>query len=116
MQLTIGGRQQITQCTVLVPDGEDAWIEFSAGAWNVKINLIFEKSADESSQSFTLIGESDHAILKIKNWNNSLPMAIGSTYPLGTVGGRGIEMIFTGYSVGGLSKIEFIFMWEKKND
>ena len=110
MNLRVGDREHIASASLLVPNGEDAWIEFKADSWNVKLNVIFIDD-DASVEGFNIEGKDDFAIITLKNWKNSLPMAIETPYSLGEINGKKIVFLFTGYCVGTLKKIDFSFVF-----
>ena len=111
MKITIGGREQIGHASLLVPKSDDAWLEFGADAWNVRIHVVFVEDPDEKDHGFTLRGIEDYAELTFKNWNRSLPAAIDEPFELGRTAGRKIEFLFTGYAVGAFKRIDFSFFW-----
>lgn len=47
MKLTVGGKEVIETVILQMYEGEDAWIEFKAGTWEVKINV---KTIDDSNE------------------------------------------------------------------
>lgn len=112
MRVTVGGRELIQSFSLFIPDGDDAWIEFMAGAWNIRLNITFEEDAEDKSARFNLVGKGDHAALNIKNWNNALPSAIEKPVPVGESNGRKVSLIFSGYAVGGLKRFDLSFFWE----
>ncbi len=115
MKIIIGGREQIASATLLVPDSNDAWLEFLAGSWKVKIRVTFIDDKDNPRQEFKLEGRGDHALMVIRNWNNSLPMGIDRPMDFGEVDGRKIVFLFTGYAFAGLKRLEFSFFWEAQD-
>ncbi|WP_126146820.1 DUF6864 domain-containing function [Synechococcus elongatus] len=115
MGVTVGGRELIEAFSLLVPWGDDAWINFAAGDWDVRIRIIFEDDKDDQTPRFDFSGKDDHALLCFKNWNSSLPSAIEKPVPLGQVDGREIVFLFSGYTIGSLKHIDFMFFWEASN-
>ena len=111
MKIQIGNKVVIESVSLLIPGDQGAWLEFDAGTWRVKINVLFRDSKDEPEVGFNLQGSDDHAVLTIKNWNNSLPMAIEQPFQLGVVDGKKVEFLFSGYAVGNLKKLELVFLW-----
>ncbi|KQB56821.1 MULTISPECIES: DUF6864 domain-containing function [Acidovorax] len=115
MKITVGGRELITTAVLQVPDGEDAWIEFQAGTWNVRLNVKFVDDKEDSTQRFFLEGKDDHAVLTFNNWNNGLPSAIPKPFPFGETDNRKIAFVFSGYSVAGFKRLDISFLWETEN-
>ncbi|WP_370523107.1 DUF6864 domain-containing function [Synechococcus sp. HK01-R] len=110
--MTVGGRELIDYATLLVPSGEDAWVEFTADTSPVKIKISFIDDKEDPETGYALTGAGDHAILTIRNWNNALPMCIEHPFHFGEEDGRGIYLQFIGDSVGSLKRIELAFFWE----
>lgn len=115
MKITVGGRELITTAVLQVPDGEDAWVEFQAGTWNVRLNVMFIDDKEDSTQSFSLSGKDDYAVLIFKNWNNGLPAAIAKPFQFGETDSRKIAFIFSGYAVAGFKRMDISFFWENEN-
>jgi hypothetical protein len=115
LKVTIGGREQIANTSLLIGRSEDAWIEFKADTWNVRLHVLFIENADEKDQGFQLLGKNDHAELTFKNWKSSLPAAIETPFTLGEVNGKTVVFLFTGYTVGGFRRIDFSFFWGVSN-
>lgn len=115
MKVTIGGREQIANISLLIGKSEDAWIEFAADTWNVRLHVVFIESADKKDQGFQVLGKDDHAELTLKNWNSSLPVAIESPHTLGEVNGKTVVFLFTGYTVEGFKRVDFSFFWGANN-
>lgn len=114
MKITVGGREHITTAVLQVPDGEDAWLEFQAGTWRVRLNIIFIDDKEDSSQNFSVKGVDDHAVLTFKNWNRGLPAAVSKPFQLGEADNRNIVFIFSGYAVAGLKRLDISFFWESE--
>jgi hypothetical protein len=115
MKITVGSRELITSAVLLVPDGEEAWVEFEAESWNVRLNVRFVDDKENPTQSFSLVGKEDHAVLTINNWKNSLPGAITKPALFGETDGRKIAFLFSGYDVAGFKRLDISFFWESEN-
>ena len=109
MKITAGGRELIDEATLLVPKGEEAWIEFNASSSVVKVKILFVDLCGDPEPGYSLSGNDNHAVLTIKNWNNSLPMCIEEP---ARQDGRAIYFQFIGDSVGNLKRIQIAFFWE----
>lgn len=116
MNILVGGRQQIASVSLLVPAGEDAWVEFTADTWDVRINVVFNDDKENPQQGFSLDGKDDHAVLTIKNWNTGLPAALTEPFSLGETEGKKVLFLFSGYAVGGLKRLDLSFFWEKQEN
>ena len=115
MKITVGSRELITSAVLLVPDGEEAWVEFEAKSWNVRLNVRFVDDKENSTQDFSLEGKEDYAVLTLKKWNHSLPIAIPKPVPFGETDGRKIAFLFSGYDVAGFKRLDISFFWENEN-
>lgn len=115
MNITIGGRKLITTALLHVPDNEDAWVEFQAETWNVRLNIKFIDNKESSAQSVSLEGKEDHAVLTLRNWNNGLFSAIPKPLELGETNQKKIAFIFSGHAVPGLKRLDISFFWEIEN-
>ncbi len=114
MTVKVGGREQIASFRLLVPEGEDAWIEFTAGTWNIRINIQFDDNAGESG-TFDLTGMGDYAILLLKKWVNPLPAVNERMVLLGETDGRKVVFQLYGSAVRGVKCLDMFFYWEKEN-
>jgi hypothetical protein len=115
MKITVGGRELITTAVLQVPDGEDAWVEFQAGTWNVRLNVRFVDDKEDLTKDFTLEGKDDHAVLTFKNWNHGLPGAVPKPFQFGETDSRKIVFVLSGYAVAGFKRVDISFFWENEN-
>ena len=115
MKVTVGGREQIAHASLLIGRSEDAWIEFTADTWNVRLHILFVDDANDKEHGFTLLAKDDHAELTFRNWISQLPMAIEIPFALGETDGKKVVFLFDGFSVGGFKRIDFSFFWEERN-
>ena len=107
----IGNQVVIHTATLLVPEGQSAWVEFPANTWNVRINVIFLDDPSFPESRTTLQGVGDHAEMRITNWNNALPMATEQPSLLGSTDNHQIMYMFSGFRVGGMRQITLQFFW-----
>ena len=112
MDITVGGRKLIANAILQVPKGEDAWIEFPAGTWNVRLHIKFVDDDAETEQKFTIEPSDDHAVIEFKNWNQSVPGASLTPNVFGETDGRKVSFILSGFSVEGFKFMNFSFFWE----
>lgn len=115
MKITVGGRELIASTSLLVPEGEDAWICFSADEWEVKLNVKFIDNKEDPTQTFTFDGKDDHGVLTFQNWNQTLPGAAQKPFILGETNGRKVSFLFSGSAVQDIKLINLFFFWEKAN-
>ena len=111
--ISIGSRKQITEFNLLVPAGEHAWIEIPIEDWTMRIKLTFSNEIEDNTHGFSITSFEDYAVLNLNNWNNNLPMGIEKPFEIATVNGQPIEVMFSGYSIGEMKKVEFIVLWGK---
>lgn len=115
LKISVGDREQIASAALLVPEGEDAWIEFTADSWLVRLNVQFADDPEVDGGGVSLTATDDHAVLTFKNWNTALPAAIPKPFGLGETGGRKIYFLCTGYSVSGFKRLDLSFFWGASN-
>ncbi len=113
--ISIGNRTQIAQFNILVPSDEYAWVEIPIDEWLMKLKITFSNVTGENNHGFSLTSQDDHAILNLNNWNSNLPMGIEIPFQVAVMNDRPIEIIFSGYAVGKLKKVEFIVLWGNPN-
>jgi hypothetical protein len=112
MQVTIGNRKQIASAVLQVPEGEDAWLEFAANTWNVKLRVQFSDNKTDPTQRFSLRPEADHAVLVFENWNQATPGATARPFQIGKTEDRVVSMLASGYAVKGFKFLNLSFFWE----
>jgi len=114
LKVTVGGREQIFATTLLIPNGEDAWIEFAADTWNIRLNIVFVDNKEDTTSRYDLTGNSDHGVLTLQNWNNSFSMGSATPISIGhTDKGRNVCAMINGHSIEGTKKLDISFFWEK---
>ena len=107
MSIKIGDLDVIHSQVLLIPEGDDAWVEFKVLNWEVKLHFVFiedNKNANESS--YKLVGKDDHALFELKNWKNPLGMSFSEPIEFGTTEGRSVYIMLLGYTVGNLRKLD----------
>lgn len=114
MKVKVGGRELIASFRLLVPEGEDAWVEFTAGTWNVRINVKYDDDAGDAG-TFDLIGKGDHAVLLLKKWINAFPAVTETPVLLGETEGRKVVFQLQGVSVKKVKSLDMFFYWEAEN-
>jgi hypothetical protein len=115
MKVLVGGRELITTAVLQVPEGEDAWVEFKVNQWDVRVNVRFIDSTQDTEQAVNLEGKGDHAVLVLKNWNYTLPAALPEPMAFGETDGRKVVLALSGYAIQGFKRIDLSFFLEKAN-
>ena len=116
LKIIVGGREQIANATLMIPASEDAWVEFDADNWHVKINIVFAETESKADTGVSLNNNGDHAVLTINNWNNRTPMALETPFRIGEVNGKAVECLFSGYAIKSFKRLDISFFWGKRND
>lgn len=83
--MKIGKGVVVHTATLIVPEHEDAWVEFQLRTWSVRINVVFEDDAASlESQSpvatVSIEGRGDHGRMVLRNWRN--PLSTSTTTPI----------------------------------
>lgn len=116
MKVTVGGRERIQSFSLAILPGEDAWIEFFADDWLVRLNLVLESDPSHGDVSRVRIeGAGDHAILKIVNWDGPLPIAFTTPIVIGHHAKGDLVAIAHGHSVNRVALVNLDFFWGNKN-
>lgn len=116
LKVTIGGRERVGEISLTVPKGEDAWVEFKALSWDMKIHLVFEDSEDGKPEpSWSLRGKGDYAEITFKNWVSAQGLSVVEPVELGSINGRAIIMFVHGRVVPGFKLVNLSFFDEAQN-
>jgi len=112
--MKIGNRDIIYTTTLLVPKGEEAWIDFNVGAWEIKLNIVFEDSSEKKGKPFiTIEAEKDYGRIIFKDWTDGLGTA--STEPMEiarTNEGRAITFLTALKQIGSVKEVHLQFYLE----
>lgn len=77
--MRIGAREVAHTAILLIPPGEDGWLEFNVGSWTARLKLVFRtvpaKEGTSTGASLELEAMEDHACLTFTNWDNGLGTA-----------------------------------------
>lgn len=116
LKVTIGKRERVGDVSLTIPNGEDAWVEFKALNWDMKIHIIFEDLEDKKApSSWSLRGKGDYAEITFKNWISAQGMSIPEPVELGSVNERSIMMFVHGRIVPGFKLVDLSFFDEAQN-
>jgi len=110
--MKIGNRKVVYTSSLIIPEGEDAWIFFDVGDWHVKVNLIFNISDEENENgAISIEGIDDHAKVTFFNWNNSLGTVTVNPVELGkTNEGKRLTFMASHWLIGRVNKIDVQFL------
>lgn len=91
--MQVGGRQVVHTASLILPENEDAWIEFVVQAWKVRLQIVFENTPStpapneprgKSEPGLRVEARADHGRLVFHNWTHSLPIVTTSPVQVGT--------------------------------
>jgi len=100
----IGNHEIVYSETFLVPSGKDIWFTANISGWSVTVNVTFEEG---EKQEITVRPVSDHAHIKLVNWNNSLGTALVEPAILGThQDGRKLYFMVVNYRIGQTNRLD----------
>jgi hypothetical protein len=110
----VGKHEVIHTQTLILPDGDDGWIEFDVGTWRARVKVRFESNNQEPvQQTLSIDAEGDHAILRLFNWRNSLGSATTKPVQFARMsGGASVSFMATHWYVGNVNRIDFQFLLE----
>lgn len=117
MTARIGKFNIIHSQLLLIPDGADAWVEFRAKNWDVKLKfLLVEDKENPNESTFDLTAEEDHGVITLKNWSHSLGMSFKEPVDFGSTDGEKVYFMAFGHKVGNVTKLELQFYMECQNE
>ncbi|EGR1057292.1 hypothetical protein CGT81_03560 [Vibrio cholerae] len=108
MTTRVGNLTVLLTETLLIQDGNDAWIEFYAEDWHVRLNIILQDNESESDSTTTITGKGDHGVITLTNF----AINGGTSFPpivMGQVNGKDVYISGFGEVVGDVKKITFQF-------
>jgi hypothetical protein len=118
VKVTVGGRERIAEVSLTIPNGEDAWLEFAAGTWNVKLHIVFVDIEGEVAPSQTKVGlegKGEYGVLTFTNWKSAEPITLEKPVKLGKSEGRQVVMMVRGEDLGAVKALNLSFFWEGPN-
>lgn len=113
MKVVIGGRERIASFSMSIPMNEDAWVEFQAGDWAMRVKIVLEDAEHQGEvASMRIDGKDDYALLTLVNWKNHLPVTFKpfliAKHTLGD-----IVLLAWGHTIGDATLVNLDFVWEK---
>lgn len=112
MDISIGGRKQLGVAVLQIPAGDDAWVEFDADDWHVKLHLLFVDDPEKGENTFSLDPQDDHAVLMFSNWSHSLPGTTGQPMAFGETNGKKVSLLISGFAIEKFKSLTLSFFWE----
>jgi hypothetical protein len=95
----IGTFEIIDTRSLIIPPGDDAWLDVVAMGWSVKLNFVFEYTGSEAG--IKIQPQSNHARITFSKWENSLGTATTQPVEIGTHStGRKLYFMATHYLIG----------------
>lgn len=113
MKAKVGKYVVIHTQTLLIPNGQEAWIEFQALSWHVKLKLLLTIDSNNPNDSrYEIYGEEDYGVVKLINWDAST-MAFKEPNQFGKTEGKNIFIMVFGTRIGDTTKLDVQFYKEE---
>ena len=111
--MRVGNRAVLTTISLIVPKGEDAWIEFPIQGWKLRLKLVFANDELSPGPRLQVETEDDHGRIVFTNWNNVLGTATKTPVQLATLNsGQRVVGMFWHAQVGEARKLDAELMLE----
>ncbi|EHK2775603.1 hypothetical protein OL322_004079 [Vibrio vulnificus] len=108
MTARVGNLTVLSTETLLIQDGNDAWVEFEAEDWHVQLRVVLKDIASESDSTTTITGQEDHGVITLTNFG----LDGGTSFPpvaMGQTNNKDVYVAGFGESVGDVKKITLQF-------
>ena len=114
--MEIGNRKVVYSCSLIIPEGETALVEFSIGSWKIKIRINFENDL-QTNESTINVGEemNGESLITFSNWKNPVgtatikPVVIGQTDT-----NQQLLMMAASWLIGNVNKLDLHFLLSAK--
>ena len=112
--MKIGDRNVVHNCSMIVPDGETASIEFLLGSWTVRIRINFIQSGDDEKSTITVTaasGVDGESLITFVNWRN--PIGTATTIPVviaRTNTNQELLIMAAHWMIGNVNKVDIHFL------
>jgi hypothetical protein len=111
MSVRIANREIIQTNTLLIPQGEEVWIEVPIIGWTLRVQLVFATDQQKGEPRITVEAVEKHARITLLNWTNSLGTASLSPVQIATLSdGRKVFFMVWHAQTGKTSKVVVQFM------
>ncbi len=108
MTARVGNLTVLSTETLIIQNGNDAWIEFDAEGWHVKLNVVLQDVEPRNKSTTTITAKEDHGVITLTNFGLEGGASF-SPIRMGETGGKGIYFSGFGESVGDVKKITLQF-------
>lgn len=115
--MEIGDRKVVYNCSLILPEGETASIEFLIDHWRVKIQINFLNDAERTSESIISINRTDQELLiTFLNWKNPVGTATIKPVEIGRTNTRQqLSMMAAHWFIGSVNKLDLHFLLDNKS-
>lgn len=110
--IRIGDKELVYSSSLIIPEGEEAWLSFKLDDWEINFKIIFVTSPDKTGpQEVKLEAIQDTVHLSLINWNNSLGTAITKPTRIGeTNDGRLLSFMANHWRIGTVHRLDLQFL------
>ncbi len=113
MSLKLGNKKQIHTESVLVPKGEEVWIEFRAYSWDVKLNFkLLNNIEGKEAGGLDYEVKDTHAVVKLYDWNSTTKMVLPVLMEVGRTENKPVYMILVCHGIASVTKLDVQFYVE----
>lgn len=111
VNVRIGGREILKLVTLIVPGGDDAWLELKLHDWSLKIRFVFLPVGGESATSgYSFVPKDGYAEIQLTGWSSPLSVATKQPVPLAHKSdGRKIQVMLWGTAAGDTRRLDVQF-------
>lgn len=112
MTTRVGNLTVVSEATLLLPHGDDGFVDFKLGGWHVKVQVVLVETED-GELGLSLETRGDTARLQLTNWKNSLGSATRSPIEVGlTSEGSPLLLMVLHNKVGEVDHLHLQFLME----
>jgi len=117
MSSKVGNLEIVHSQLLIIPEGQDAWVEFRVADWDVKLHLVFVDDDDKPNETaYRMTGNDDHALFELRNWKSPLGMAFSEPVEIGSTENVVVSMMAIGHSFNGTMKVDLQFYREDHHE
>ncbi|HDY7983728.1 MULTISPECIES: hypothetical protein [Vibrio] len=116
MSVKVDGHTVIASETLLIQDGQDAWVEFMALDWHVQLKIVLERTDNRNTQAVANISASpdnQSGVLTLSNFGGEGTSF--SPFKIGETEGRDVYVSALGHSVADVTQIVLQFSLQGEN-
>jgi hypothetical protein len=117
LKIKIGDADLLTEASLVIPEGKDAWVDFQVDDWNVRVHILVSNNVMENGKKrnsgVKMVGHDDHAELEFVNWDYPIDMTIDKPVGIATHKGRRISCLIDGRAPSPkMRSVRIFFLWE----